>query len=111
MRKIKLPKVKKHQLQILQDELIHYTEYIRANELQADFLNAMIIFDISTTLWYLFRNKVENHSQIFNLSFTVSQASIIMKLCLHERIERDELERATLISFGTTIDQQLKSAL
>lgn len=107
--KIQIKKVKRHQLQILQNELIHYTDFVQKSDLKKDFLNAITVIDINTTLYYLLRNRIEKQKQQFNIELTISQAATVMKCCNYNRIERDPLEVTTLLMFGNSIDQQLKS--
>lgn len=109
MKKIQIKKVKRHQLQILQNELIHYTDHLQHNDLKIDFLNAITAIDINTSLYYLLRNRIEKHSEKFNLNFSISQAATVMKCCNYNRSERDPLDVATLVLIGNSIDQQLKS--
>lgn len=109
IQKIQIKKVKRHQLQILQNELIHFTEHIQHHDLKNDFLTAITVIDINTRLYYLLRNSIEKHTEKFNLNFTLSQAATVMKCCNYSRPERDALDIATLVIIGNSIDQQFKS--
>jgi hypothetical protein len=110
MKKITLKKVTRDQLEILQREMQLFSINIRYNDLQHNFLDAIILMDIINAMYFTLRNKIESHRMLFNLNLPINQAGVILKCCLrHEN--KDDYAKAFFEQLKTTIDQQLKSII
>lgn len=109
MIKIPLKKLKYRHIQVLQRELELFVAHVTINDLKSDFLNAITSLDIANNLYFILRNKMEQDKNLYTISFTVSQAAIIMKCCYHIRKERTEEEDNIMLQYAIELDQKLKS--
>ena len=110
MKQIKLHKVRYDELEVLHDELNKYAETSRlgfnfwSNE---EFLNAIIAVDIAYALWLKLRKKIESEQGTFLLTFSLSEAVIILKCCVWKRSGRPEYETHVAEKYKRLIDEQL----
>lgn len=109
MIKITVKELKIQELEVLQNELELYVNYISNYVLKNDFLNAIISLDIANNLYFILRSRIENGRTSTNINFTVSQAATIVKCCKYQRPNRNEYVKNVLLQLSATIDQQLIS--
>lgn len=108
-KKLTVKEMKCDDIQALQNELRYYAFYVRNNEIGTDFLNAIIALDIENYLYKFLRDKIENFTKVCSLRFSIPEAAVIIKCCLHKRIERNEFDNNIMLKVSTQLDQQLKS--
>lgn len=109
MIKVKVSKLKFTELEVIQEELYYYSIHIRNNDIKKDFLTAITILDINSTLYYLLRNRMEKPQSEHTISFSVSQAATILKCYQHNRIGRPECNENVLRKLSFIIDPILRS--
>jgi len=112
MKEVKLKKVTKEEVEILQQELGMYAEIIKLgfNYISIDeFLNALLISDIALRLWLSFRNKIESDKTKVTVTLKVSEAVVLFKCCYWPRDQRTHYHAMIAEKFKNEIDQQLKS--
>ncbi|MFV5702210.1 hypothetical protein ACM55F_10090 [Flavobacterium sp. XS2P12] len=95
-------------LEVLQIELDIFNKYVAIKELTTDFLNTIITFDIVNSLYFVLRNKIEQSQEVYNISFTVSQAATILKCCNFHRADRDLYTKHVTTKLRIDLDKQLK---
>jgi len=111
MKKITVKKLKHEHIEVLQQELKHFSYYTAVTSLRTDFLNAITALDIAATLHYVLRNKIEQDKKLYTIGFSLTQAAIILKCCNYKRLERDDYVRNVMTSLVLIIDPQLISVI
>lgn len=92
----------------LQTELDIYNKYVAVKELQNDFLNTIITFDIVNSLHFFLRMKIEQGKQEYTVSFSISQAATILKCCNFNRSDREVYTKHVITKLSIDLDKQLK---
>jgi len=112
MKEITLKKVTHAELDVLQSELLAYSQqqalglgYWSTEE----FLNALTAIDISTRLWFLLRKKLEMEGTYFSVKLKISDAVILFRCCTWQRSARTEYQKLITGKFQRFIDQKLIS--
>jgi DNA-binding GntR family transcriptional regulator len=94
-------------LEALQLELDIFNKYVAIKELQKDFLNTIITFDIVNNLYYLLRTRIEQGKKEYTVSFTTSQAATILKCCNFNRADRDLYTNHVMTKLSIDLHKQL----
>lgn len=92
----------------LQTELDIYNKYVAVKELQNDFLNTIITFDIVNILHFFLRTKIEQGKEQYTVSFSISQAATILKCCNFNRVDRELYTKHVMTKLGIDLDKQLR---
>lgn len=95
-------------LEVLQAELDIYNKYVAVKELQKDFLNTIITFDIVNSLYFVLRTKIEQGREQYIVSFSISQAATILKCCNLNRVDRELYTKHVMTKLKIDLDKQLK---
>ncbi|RDI07063.1 hypothetical protein [Flavobacterium sp. AG291] len=114
MKTIQLKKIRRADLEVLQQELEQYAEIQRLGYhfwTIDEFLNAIIAVDIAHALWIKLRNKLENDNAFFTMTFKLNEASVLMKCCYWQRAERTQYQKNVAEKYKNIIDQKLKSII
>jgi hypothetical protein len=107
--KIKVTKIKYKELEILHRELEYYTNHVAETSLKTDFFNAILLMDILNQLYYSLRNKIESDKDTYQISFSLSEAVLIIKCYCYERPMRSEIAKNYLLQLSSLFDQKIKS--
>lgn len=94
-------------LEVLQSEVELFSKYLAVTALNKDFLNTIISFDISNSLYFLLRMKIEQNKIDYTVSFTVSQAATILKCCNFNRTDRDLYTKHVMTKLNIDLHKQL----
>lgn len=95
-------------LEVLQSELDLFNKYVAIKELNTDFLNTIITFDIVNGLYFFLRMKIEQGKQDYTISFSVSQAATILKCANFNRTDRGTYTKHVMTKLKIDLDKQLR---
>lgn len=109
MIKVQVSKMNFSEIEVLQQELELFNQYIVAHEIKRDFLTAITILDINNHLYYLLRHRLEKKQLVHTISFSASQAATILKCCNYNRTARTDYAKNVLVKLSFILDQELKS--
>jgi hypothetical protein len=109
--KITVKKIDFKQLEAIHEELELFSKHIAFSTLKTDFLNAIMSLDISNNLYFKLRNKLENGNFHYTISFTPSEAALILKCSNYKRPERNTYIDNVFTQLSFVLDQQLKSLI
>ena len=107
--KVTITKVDFKQLEAIHYELEFFAAYVAKTSLINDFLNAIMILDIAQGLYFFLRNKLENNNTMYTISFSASQAAVILKCCTWTRTERSIYTNNVMLKLSFLLDEQLKA--
>lgn len=107
--KVTITKVDFTQLQVIQEELELFAAYEGRTSLKNDFLNTIMTLDIAQSLYFFLRNKLENQNTMYTISFSASQAAVILKCCYWSRRERSNYTANVMLKLSFLLDEQLKA--
>ncbi len=107
--KVTITKVDFKQLEAVHYELELFATYISNTSLKNDFLNAIMTLDITQTLYFFLRNKLENNNTMYTISFSASQAAVILKCCYWTRSARSPYTANVMLKLSFLLDEQLKA--
>lgn len=107
--KVTITKVDFKQLEAVHYELELFAAYVVRTSLKNDFLNAIMVLDIAQCLFYFLRGKLENENTIYTISFSASQAAVILKCCIWNRTERSTYTKNVMRTLSFLLDEQLNA--
>ena len=87
MKMIKLKKFDVKEINVLKNATFYFLSKKNTNLRQLstnnpnEFLNRLLLIDISQRLFYFFRGKTESLKTEFSLSFSISEAIVMMQIC------------------------------
>lgn len=113
MKMIKLLKVEKKESEVLKNAVFQFLSNRNTNlrELaskdQNEFLNRVLLIDIAQRLFYFFRGKTESLKNESTLSFSASEAIVVMQVCDEFAFFFDEYHSHTLRKTKEIMFEQL----
>lgn len=109
--KIIVKKISFQELEVIQMELELIARFASYKGIEPDTLNMLIAIDIAKKLYYKLQNKIQNRNDSYRISFSISEAALIVKyykLQIHNFTDYNE---TILRKFCHNFDQQLKSLI
>ncbi|AOZ99610.1 hypothetical protein [Flavobacterium commune] len=107
--KVTITKVDYSQLEAIHFELEMYAKNISPDDLRKDFLNAIMTLDIAHSLFFFLRNKLETDKTQYTISFSASQAAVLLKCCYWTRVQRSPYTANVMLKLSLLLDEQLKA--
>ncbi|WP_417365610.1 hypothetical protein [Flavobacterium beibuense] len=116
MRTIKLTKVSRKHIEILQEEIYNYAqgfkEHLKRPENHSVYLYSIAQADIASNLWYLLRKKIESDKNVQSFSLPASEAIVLLNACANASLlSADKYVANVTEIYKNEIDQQLKSII
>ncbi|MBB1194838.1 hypothetical protein DNC80_14300 [Flavobacterium sp. SOK18b] len=109
MIRITIKNLKMEDLEVLRLELDVYNKYVAVHQLNNDFLNSIITFDVVNNLFYLIRSKTDQSKNEYSVSFTITQAAIILKCCSFNRTDRNTYTNHLINKLKIFLDKELRN--
>lgn len=107
--KVTITKVDFKQLESIHCELELFAAHIAETSIKNDFLNAIITLDITQSMYFFLRNKLENNNIMYTISISASQAAVILKCCCWSRSDRSPYTANVMLKLSFLLDEQLKA--
>ncbi len=107
MNKVRVKNLHFKDLEVLQLELDIYNKYVAVKELKKDFYNSIITFDIISGLMLILLNRIWKGAERCTISFSTSQAAIILKCCNFNRTDRNTYTKHVMTKLSIDLHKQL----
>lgn len=104
---IKLKKIKKDEVQALQEELQVFASHIEMYSLKSDFLTAISTMDIIMHLFVLLNRKMNQTTEYFTISLKVCEAATVIKCYQFSQPNRNVYNENVLRKLNNMIDPEL----
>lgn len=109
--KIALKKIKIADIEVIQSELLKFIRnkvdnISNCNDYEK-YCNDIIIIDVLQSMFYIFRNKIENQKQFANISLSPSQAVILLFCCQWKRELRTDGQKFVMQTTSDLLHEKL----
>ena len=114
MTPVSLKKVDRDEAASLQEMVNVYGAHVKAQinpQLALTFYGDMLEADILSDMFFLFRNKIEGHPNIFTVTLKVSQAVVLIYAMNHCQNTENLFAKQVISKYWNAIDSDLKNRI